>query len=72
MFNVNINDGDNSMTLLSTVYKNDWLTLTFDILLFLHHPIKRILVSVNQLSYLIFSVYNIFNKKSRRPGFFIF
>ena len=31
MFNVNINDGDNSMTLLSTVYKNDWLTLTFDI-----------------------------------------
>ena len=37
------------MTVLSIIYRNDWLTLTFDIKFFLCHPIRKLSVSINHL-----------------------
>ena len=39
------------------IYKNDWLTKTFDIQLYICHPIRKPLASINQSSYLIYYVY---------------
>ena len=50
------------MTLLSTVYKSDWLTLIFDFQLLHYHPTRRILISINKsFHHLIYSIY-ILNK----------
>ena len=38
------------------------MTVTFGIQLFLCHPVRKLLVSINQSPHLIYSVYNIFSR----------
>ena len=45
--------------LFPTVYKTDWLKFSNSEI---RHPIGKLLVSINQSSYLIYSVYKFFKR----------